>query len=229
MAALHEKLAEAGADEAASASPSACAIVVVGRNLLSTFANRFLSPEEYLEIERQAEDKNEYYKGEMFAMSGASRRHDRIATQLALLVGQHLRGKRCEEFSANMRVLATASGLYTYPDLSVACDEPQFADAHVDTLTNPALLVEVLSPSTEAYDRGKKAKLYRAIPSLQELLFIAQDSYEVELYRRQPDGTWALIEARGLESAITLTSIGYTLSLRELYERVLGDSENAGS
>jgi hypothetical protein len=84
-----------------------------------------------------------------------------------------------------------------------------------------------LSPSTEAYDRGKKAKLYRAIPSLQELLLIAQDSYEVELYRRQGDGTWSLIEAKGLESAIALTSIGYTLSLRELYEKVIGDSENA--
>ena len=196
---------------------------------MSTLASRFLSPEEYLEIERKAEDKSEYYKGEMFAMSGVSRRHDRIVVPLTILIGQHLKGKRCETFSANMRVLATPSGLYTYPDLSVACDEPQFADAHVDTLTNPTLLVEVLSPSTENYDRGKKAKLYRAIPSLQELLFIAQDSYEVELYRRQPDGTWSLIEARGLESAIALTSIGYTLSLRELYERVLGDSENAGS
>jgi len=196
---------------------------------MSTLANRSLSPEEYLEIERKAEYKSEYYNGEMFAMSGASRRHDRIVVPLTILIGQHLKGKRCETFSANMRVLATPSGLYTYPDLSVACDEPQFADPHVDTLTNPTLLVEVLSPSTENYDRGKKAKLYRAIPSLQELLFIAQDSYEVELYRRQPDGTWSLIEARGLESAIALTSIGYTLSLRELYERVLGDSENAGS
>ena len=111
----------------------------------------------------------------------------------------------------------------------MACDEPQFADAHVDTLTNPALLVEILSPSTEDYDRGKKAKLYRAIPSLLELLFIAQDSYEVELYRRQPDGTWSPIEAKGLEPEIALTSIGYTLSLGELYEKVLGDPENAGS
>ena len=196
---------------------------------MSTLANRSLSPEEYLEIERKAEYKSEYYNGEMFAMSGVSRRHDRIVVPLTILIGQHLKGKRCETFSANMRVLATPSGLYTYPDLSVACDEPQFADAQVDTLTNPTLLVEVLSPSTENYDRGKKAKLYRAIPSLQELLFIAQDSYEVELYRRQPDGTWSLIEARGLESAIALTSIGYTLSLRELYERVLGDSENGGS
>jgi Uma2 family endonuclease len=196
---------------------------------MSTLSKPFLSPEEYLAIERKAEDKSEYYHGEMFAMSGVSRRHDRIATQLAFLIAQHLRGKRCEDFSANMRVLATASGLYTYPDLSVACEEPQFADAHVDTLTNPALLVEILSPSTEDYDRGKKAKLYRAIPSLQELLIIAQDSYEVELYRRQPDGTWSLIEANGLESAITLTSIGYTLSLRELYENVLGNVENAVS
>jgi Uma2 family endonuclease len=196
---------------------------------MSTLASRFLSPAEYLEIERKAEDKSEYYKGEMFAMSGVSRRHDRIATRLAFLFEQHLIGKRCEAFSASMRVLATPSGLYTYPDLSVACDEPQFADPHVDTLTNPTLLVEILSPSTEDYDRGKKAKLYRAIPSLQELLLIAQDSYEVELYRRQPDGTWSLIEAKGLESAIALTSIGYTISLRELYEKVLGDSENAGS
>ena len=97
-----------------------------------------------------------------------------------------------------MRVLAASGGLYTYPDLSVACEEPQFADAHVDTLTNPTLLVEILSPSTEDYDRGKKAKLHRASPSLQELLFITQDSCEVELYRRQPDGTWSLIEATGL-------------------------------
>lgn len=193
---------------------------------MSTRSNSFLTPEGYLEIERKAEDKSEYYNGEMFAMSGASRKHDRIATQLAFLIAQHLRGKRCEAFSANMRVLATPSGLHTYPDLSVACENPQFADPHVDTLTNPTLLVEILSPSTENYDRGKKAKLYRAIPSLQELLFIAQDAYEVELYRRQPDGTWSLMEAKGLESAIALTSIGYTLSLRELYEQVLGDSEN---
>jgi Uma2 family endonuclease len=123
-------------------------------------------------------------------------------------------------FSANMRVLATPSGLYTYPDLSVASEEPQFVDSQVDTLINPTLLVEVLSPSTEDYYRGKKTKLYRAIPSLQELLLVAQDSYEVELYRRQTDGSWSLIEAKGLESAITLTSIGYTLELGELYRRV---------
>lgn len=202
------------------------AIVVKGP-AMSTPSKPFLSPEEYLEIERKAEYKSEYYHGEMFAMSGVSRRHDRINVRLTSLVDHHLRGRRCETFSANMRVLATSSGLYTYPDLSVVCEEPQFADAHVDTLTNPALLVEILSPSTEDYDRGKKAKLYRAIASLRELLFIAQDSYEVELYRRQADGSWSLMEAAGLESAITLTSIGYTLPLRELYENVLRKSAEA--
>jgi Uma2 family endonuclease len=196
---------------------------------MSTLSKSFLSPAEYLEIERKALDKSEYYNGEMFATSGGSRWHDRIATQLAFLLEQHLSGKRCEMFSANMRVLATPSLLYTYPDLSVSCEEPQFEDPHVDTLTNPTLLVEILSPSTENYDRGKKAKLYRAIPSVQELLFISQDAYEVELHRRQPDGTWSLMEAKGLESAITLTSIGYTLSLRELYAKVVKAKENTGS
>jgi Uma2 family endonuclease len=190
---------------------------------------RLLSPQEYLAIERQAEGKNEYYNGEMFAMSGVSRRHDRINTRLAFLVARHLEGKRCEDFSSGMRVLAVPSGLYTYPDLSVACEEPQFADGQFDTLTNPTLLVEILSPSTENYDRGKKAKLYRAIPSLQELLLISQDSYEVELHRRQPDETWSLMEAKGPDASITLTSIGYTLSLRELYEKARMGSEDAGT
>lgn len=188
---------------------------------MSTLSNRLLTPEEYLEIERKAEYKSEFYKGEMFAMSGGSRWHARIAVRLTSLLGQHLSGKKCEPFTSDMRVLATPSGLYTYPDFSVACDEPQFADPHVDTLINPTLLVEILSPSTENYDRGKKAKLYRDIPSLQELLFISQDTYDVELYRRQSDGNWLLIEAKGLESAITLTSIGYTLPLSELYENVV--------
>ena len=197
---------------------------------MSTLAKPFLSPEEYLEIERQAEGKNEYYNGEIFAMSGVSRRHDRINFQLTFLIAQHLRGKRCDGFTAGMRVLAIPSGLYTYPDLSVGCDEPQFADPHVDTLTNPTLLVEILSPSTENYDRGKKAKLYRAIPSLQELLLITQDSYEVELHRRQPDGTWSLMEAKGPDAAIALTSIGYTLSLRELYEKArMGEDAGSGA
>jgi len=194
---------------------------------MSTQAKTIFTPEEYLELERKAEYKSEYYKGQIFAMSGVSRWHDWIETQLSVLIGQHLRGKRCMMFSDSMRVLAVASGLYTYPDLSVACEKPQFAGPHVDTLTNPTLLVEILSPSTENYDRGNKAKLYREIPSLRELLIVSQDTYEVELYRRQPNDTWSLIAAKGLEATIELQSIGYTLQLRELYEVVVAQREEA--
>jgi Uma2 family endonuclease len=130
-------------------------------------------------------------------------------------------------FSDSMRVLAEASGLCTYPDLSVACEKPQFTDAHVDTITNPTLVVEILSPSTQDYDLGTKAKLYRAIPSLRELLIVSQATYEVELYRRQADGAWSLIEAKGLDAAVELQSIGYTLQLRELYEVVVEQRQEA--
>ena len=191
---------------------------------MSTVPKNFVTVEEYLERERKAEHKNEYYNGEVFPMPGATRTHDRINSQLALLIGQHLSGTKYEAFTANMRVFAAPSGLYTYPDLSVAL-EPQFGDPFGETLINPILLVEILSPGTEAYDRGQKARLYRAIPSLQELLLIAQDSYEVELYRRQPDGAWKLFEAGGLDGSIELASIGYTLPLRELYKKVLASNQ----
>jgi len=188
---------------------------------MSTLAKTFVTPEEYLELERKAEYKSEYRDGRIYAMSGASRKHDRINAELYLLFGRHLAGGECEWFTANMRVLVEASGLYTYPDLSVVFGEPQFTDAHVDTLLNPVLLVEILSPSTENYDRGWKAAAYRKIPSLQELLLIAQMSYEVDLHRRNPDGSWSRIRAAGLEASIELQSIGYTLRLSELYRRVV--------
>ena len=186
---------------------------------MSTQPKSFLTPEKYLEMERRAEFKSEYFNGEIFAMSGGSRRHDWIAMQLTMLLQQHLRGGQCRGFTANMRV-QTPAGLFTYPDLSVACGGAEFLDSSVDTLTNPTLLIEILSPSTEAYDRGRKAELYRAIPSLRELLLIAQDRYHVDLLRRQPDGSWAFLEADGPAGSIELSSISYTLRLSELYEMV---------
>ena len=196
---------------------------------MSTPPKTFYTPEEYLALERKAEGRSEYHDGQIFAMSGASRWHSRIETQLTSLVEQHLAGRRCEAFSSSMRVLVVSTGLYTYPDLSVACEEPQFTDAELDTLVNPTLLVEILSPSTEAYDRGTKAKLYRSIPSLRELLLISQGSYEVELYRRQESGGWSLIDANGLDSSIDLESIGFTLRLRDLYKKVLAHRQEAGT
>lgn len=195
---------------------------------MSTLSKTFLTPEEYLELERKAEYKSEYYNGEMFAMSGASRKHNTIAMHLYGLVDQHLRGKKCQAYPSDMRVLVVAGGLYTYPDLSAVCEAPQFADAQVDTLLNPTLLVEILSPSTENYDRGNKAKLYREIPSVKEILLIAQDRFDVELYRRQPDGTWVIFNAVGLDASVNLTSIDCTLHLHELYENVVLDSAESG-
>jgi len=179
----------------------------------------FVTPEEYLELERKAEHKSEYYNGEIFAMAGASRRHNAIAMQLYGLIGPHLRGKKCRAYPSDMRVLVPG-GLYTYPDLSATCEEGRFADSQVDTLLNPSLIIEILSHSTERYDRGTKVKLYRAMPSVNEILLISQDEFDVDLYRRQDDATWTVINAIGLEGSIELTSIGYTLQLRELYENV---------
>jgi len=197
---------------------------------MSTLPKKSFTAEEYLELERKTEYKSEYHDGQIFAMSGVSRRHDRITVNLTLLTGQHLKNRKCQLFTSNMRVLVEASGLYTYPDLSVTCEKPHFTDEHVDTLTNPTLLIEVLSPSTKSYDRGTKAKLYRAIPSLQELLIVSQTGYEIELYRRQQDGTWVLIEAKGLDASLELRSIGYELRLRDVYENVADETaaESAG-
>jgi Uma2 family endonuclease len=196
---------------------------------MSTQPKTFYTPEEYIELERQAEHKSEYSNGQIFAMSGASRWHARIETQLTHLFEEHLAGKKCETFPANMRLLVDPGGVYTYPDLSVVCGEPQFGDPYGETLLNPTLLVEILSPSTENYDRGTKAKMYRGLPSVQEILIVSQDSYEVELYRRQAGDTWVLIVARGLDASIELASIGYTLQLRDLYAKVLAHKEEPDS
>ncbi len=189
---------------------------------MATLPKTHFTPEEYLELERKAESKSEYSNGEIFAMSGVGRKHDDIVAQLQMLLGQHLRGGGCRTQTADLRVRVTPND-YVYPDLSVVCGKRQFADTHLDTLINPTLLVEVLSPTTERYDRGQKAYLYRRIESLQQLLLISQDEYSVELHTRQPDGSWVLKSFTGLDASVELASIGYTLHLRELYERVIED------
>jgi Uma2 family endonuclease len=188
---------------------------------MSTLPKTRYTPEEYLDLERKAEYKSEYYDGEIFAMSGASRKHDALAVQLSFLIYQHLRGKGCHTHSADMRVRISPRA-YTYPDLSVVCGEPQFVDTGLDTLTNPTLIFEILSPSTEFYDLGRKAALYREIDSLQQLVFIWQDSSQIQISTRQPDNSWNLRTVKGLDASVELTPIGYTLKLGELYESVTG-------
>ena len=190
---------------------------------MSTLPEHFLTPQEYLEIERKAEHKSEYYNGEMFAMSGASRRHSRVGFQLNVLIGEHLRNRPCEGYTSDMRVLVESTGLYTYPDLTVACGEPRFQDDTFDTLLNPTLIVEILSPTTENFDRGKKSHWYRSIPSLREYLMLAQDAPEATLYHRQADSLWSVLDFTGANATVELASIGYTLRLRDLYEGILAE------
>jgi Uma2 family endonuclease len=185
--------------------------------------NRRLSAEEYLALERRSEEKHEYLDGEMFAMGGASRRHNLIALQTAAALLAQLRGRSSEVYMGDMRIRVDATGLYTYPDVVVVCGEPQLAhtdDAGLDTLLNPISIVEVLSPSTEGYDRGKKFAHYRTIESLAEVVFISQERIEVERFSRQPDGDWLLHTANRLEDRLALPAIGCELSLAAVYERV---------
>src|SRR5437868_8492820 len=141
---------------------------------MSSQPKTLLTPEEYLAIERKAEYRSEYLNGEMFAMTGASRKHNLIALNIAGELRQQLKSKPCEAYVNDMRVRIPATDLYTYPDVTVVCGDPEFEDAFIDTLLNPTLLIEVLSESTESYDRGKKFGYYRTIQSLAEYLLVAQ-------------------------------------------------------
>lgn len=183
-----------------------------------------LSPAEYLEIERGAETRSEYIEGEMYAMSGASYAHNVIVTNLAASLHASLKGGPCRAVVSDMRVKDDASELYTYPDVVVVCGKPRFEEpAYLDTLTNPTLLIEVLSPSTERHDRGLKFAYYRTIPSLREVLFVAQDRPIVEQYTRGEGEDWLLHAVQGLEATIQLASVDARLSLAELFEGALGE------
>jgi Uma2 family endonuclease len=187
---------------------------------MSTRPSTFLTPEQYLEIERKAERKSEYFGGEMFAMSGGSREHNVLSTTLSGLLFQQLSGRPCDLYANDMRVRVAQTGLYTYPDVVVVCGQPQFTDDKVDTLVNPTFLAEVLSPSTEAYDRGRKFEHYRSLESLSEYLLVAQDRQHADLYTRQTDGRWVLMEASRADDALELRSIACRITIADLYSRV---------
>ncbi len=170
-------------------------------------------------LERAAEYKNEYVNGFIVAMSGASRKHNLITWNVSGELRQQLRERPCEAYAADMRVQISAAGQYRYPDVVVVCGEPQFEDAELDTLTNPTVIVEVLSPSTEAVDRGDKFAAYRRLPSLREYVLIAQDTVRVEHFLRQGE-RWILTEFSDLDDSVPLAAIDCTLALREIYRKV---------
>lgn len=186
---------------------------------MSTTQVDFITPAEYLAIERAAETKSEYVDGRMYAMSGASRRHNLIAGNLLSSLSRQLRGRPCEVYIADMRVKVSASGMYTYPDVVAVCGEPKFEDSFVDTLLNPTVIVEVVSPSTEDYDRGKKFWRYRTIDSLQQYVLVSQSAMHVDHYLRDAN-EWRLAEVTDRDGVLRLPSIACEIQLADIYERV---------
>ncbi len=189
---------------------------------------RTVIPEdEYLALERASAVKHEWIDGEIVAMTGASAAHNLICASTAFVLYAQLRQRACRLYLSDMRVKIQATGLYTYPDLSVVCGDSQFSDEQCDTLLNPTLIIEVLSPTTERYDRGKKFQHYRKQASLREYVLIAQDRPHIERYLRQTDDSWQLIDAHGIDASLTLVSIGCTLQLAEVYEQVSFNQDEA--
>jgi Uma2 family endonuclease len=177
---------------------------------------------EYLVCERSAHEKHEYRDGEILAMAGGSYRHSLILANLIGELGNALKGKPCRALESNLRVRIPRTPLYTYPDASVICGEPKFDpnDEALETITNPRVVLEVLSPSTEAYDRGEKFARYRQLESLEAYVLISQDVPRVELFLWQSDGTWLFRVFSGMEARVELAGLGIELPLAEIYAGV---------
>ena len=192
--------------------------------MATSAAQTYLTPEEYITLERKAIPdgetvRSEYVKGKIIAMSGASFAHNLIAGNIHIELGTRLKGSGCTVLANEMRVSSPLTSSYFYPDIVVVCEEPRFEDDVFDILLNPIMLIEVLSPSTEAYDRGEKFSHYRQIESLQEYILVSQNEVNVERYLRKPD-EWGVTYYQELTQQVPLTSIQCQLPLREIYERV---------
>ncbi|MEX0700951.1 MAG: Uma2 family endonuclease [Planctomycetales bacterium] len=187
---------------------------------MSTAPKLKLTPREYAAIEERSEQRHEFFQGEMFAMAGASLPHNIIVSNISRRLNEQLEEGPCIAVGSDMRVKVDATGLYTYPDVVVLCEEPKFDEEVPNTLLNPVVLVEVLSESTAAYDRGKKSIHYRQVPSLQEYLLVEQDQPLIEQYARGAGGHWILTDLRRPEEEISLESIGCKLRLADVYAKV---------
>ena len=180
----------------------------------------YLTEAEYLAIERAAEFKSEFFDGEMFAMAGGSPMHSLIAANIIGELRAKLKDRPCKPFTSDLRLKIEATGLCTYPDVSVVCGPLQLAAGTNDTVINPTLIVEVLSEATEAYDRGEKFQHYRQMPSLQEYVLISQRLPRLEQFVRRANGEWALRIAEGLDATLTLPSLEVTIALAEVFSKV---------
>jgi Uma2 family endonuclease len=179
------------------------------------------TPEEYIEFERESEEKHEFIEGRIVKMAGESLSHSRICINLAVEFGSQLRRRNCEALSPNMKVRTTTESLFAYPDLTIVCGEPQFHDIKQDVLINPIAIFEVMSPSTERYDRGEKFQYYKnETPSLTDYILVSQDQILVEQFTKQTSGTWLYRSFERTEDLLTIASIECEVLIEDIYLRV---------
>lgn len=177
---------------------------------------RWISPKEYLQQEETATDRHEYFKGEIFMMAGGTHNHEVIGVNIVSALHQHARRQGCTAYGSNMKILVKANGLYTYPDAMLVCGQLEFVAERKDIITNPLVIVEVLSASTQSYDRGDKFALYRGIPAFTHYVLIHQDQPHIEYHQKTKQG-WLLTELAGLDAMLTLTGLDFQLPLTEVY------------
>lgn len=180
----------------------------------------YISPEDYLSTERAALEKHEYYQGEIFAMSGTSLSHNKIFINIIGALTAKLKGKSCQPYGSDLRIHIPKNTLYTYPDISIFCNEPNLTDDQFDTATNPSVIIELLSKSTRNYDMGKKFFLYRDIDSLKEYILVDTEKIYVEKHIRNADNSWTLTDYRSLEDDFYISTIDEQFLLKDIYERV---------
>jgi Uma2 family endonuclease len=183
-----------------------------------------ITPEQYLEMERASESRSEFYDGYVYAMSGASLPHGIITGNITRALGNQLERRPCLVVPTDLKIRVSPQGLYAYPDVVVVCGEPKLADRRNDILLNPTVIIEVLSPSTEAYDRGFKFHQYQLVESLQEYGLVSQTEARVEIFRRQPNGEWLLAESPGVDAVCHFKSIACEIALAEIYLKVNFDA-----
>ena len=183
-------------------------------------AKPFISQQEYLDSERLATEKNEYFQGEIFAMSGASRFHNRISTNLIGQLYNHLSGKKCTHYGSDLRVHIPQNTLYTYPDITIVCDDEKYLDDAFDTLLNPKIIIEILSKTTKDYDKGSKFTLYRSIASLVEYILIDSEKMFVERFAKNSEGNWTLYENALPSDFLVIPTIDFKIELDLIYKNV---------
>jgi Uma2 family endonuclease len=177
----------------------------------------YVSPADYLSMERETLHKHEYYRGEVFAMSGASIHHNDVFSNLFGYLSSKLKGKNCKPYGSDLRIHIPLNTLYTYPDISIICGKPETTDNSFDTITNPSVIIEILSPSTKSYDRGDKFNLYRQIPTLQEYILIDSETVSVEHFVKTDVHEWMLTELKSITDTFMIKTVAIPVALEELY------------